>query len=207
MRKRIALSPRKKPKQDRSRRMREDILTATVRVLRKEGPLRFTTWRVAEVAGVSVGSLYQYFPNKQSLVFAVHARLVELAWAEVQRVLDSKRWSAREKIRRVARLFFLAESDEVREMGAALKDAEVFFEDQPEHRAAGVLIAERFTRFVRDSLPPRTPRARVNFGAQLIMTVIESVGKSIAGRDLAKRDVDRWARACADMVADYLRLA
>jgi AcrR family transcriptional regulator len=203
---RVALTPRKKPRQGRSRQMREDILTATVRVLRKEGPLRFTTWRVAEEAGISVGSLYQYFPNKQSLVFAVHSRTVELAWVEVQQILENKRWSAREKIRRIARLFFLAEANEVGEMGAALKDAEIFFEDQPDHRAMNTLIAERFTQFVGDSLPPHTPSARVKFAARLVMTVMESVGKSVAGLGLPGRDVDKWARACADMIADYLHL-
>lgn len=207
MAKRPALSPRKTPKQDRSRQMREDILAATVRVLQKEGPLRFTTWRVAEVAGVSVGSLYQYFPNKHSLVFAVHTRMTDLAWAEVQQILDDARWSAREKLRRIARLYFLSESDEVREMGAALRDAEMFFEDQPEHGALNALIAERLTRFVRDSLPPRTPRARVLFATRFMMTVIESVGKSVAGLELPKREIAAWANACADMVADYLRLA
>jgi AcrR family transcriptional regulator len=207
MPKRIALAPRKTPKQDRSKQMREDILTATVRVLQKEGPLRFTTWRVAEVAGVSVGSLYQYFPNKESLVFAVHERMVELAWTQVQSILDSPRWSAREKVRRIARLFFLAESDEVREMGAALKDAEVFFEDQPQHRAMNALIAERFTRFVRQSLPPRTSLAHVKFAAHFLMTSIESIGKTVAGLSLPKHDLDKWARAAADMVVDYLHLS
>ncbi|WP_174513599.1 TetR family transcriptional regulator [Methylocella tundrae] len=103
---RVALTSRKEPKQGRSRQMRDDILTASIRVLRKEGPLRFTTWRVAEAAGISVGSLYQYFPNKHALVFAIHSRTVELAWIEVQRILDHDRWVAREKIRRVAQLFF-----------------------------------------------------------------------------------------------------
>ena len=206
MRRKIALAPRKKPKQDRSKRMRDDILTATVRVLQKDGPLKFTTWRVAEVAGVSVGSLYQYFPNKQSLVFAVHAHMVEMAWVEVQRILDG-RGSARDKIRRIARLFFMAESDEVREMGAALKDAEIFFEDQAEHQGLNALVAQRFIQFVRASLPAATKRAQVEFGARLIMTTIESVGKSVAGLGLSKREVGRWAEACADMVSDYLRLA
>jgi AcrR family transcriptional regulator len=186
--------------------MREDILTASIRILRKEGPLRFTTWRVAEAAGISVGSLYQYFPNKESLVFAIHSRAMELAWIEVQRILENNRWGAREKIHRVARLFFLAESDEVREMGAILKDTEIFFEDQPEHRAIDALVLDRFTRFVRESLPPHTPLARAEFGARLLVTVIESVGKSVAGFGLPRRDVDKWARACAAMIADHLAL-
>ncbi|MBC7989736.1 MAG: TetR/AcrR family transcriptional regulator [Luteimonas sp.] len=50
------------------------ILEACIRVLSEGGLERFTTTRVAERAGVSVGSLYQYFPNKQSLLAAVLER-------------------------------------------------------------------------------------------------------------------------------------
>ncbi|MGK4001484.1 TetR/AcrR family transcriptional regulator [Sorangium sp. So ce1036] len=55
----------------------EAVLEATFQVLRKHGPGALTTTRVAEVAGVSVGSLYQYFPNKRSLVTALHLRYFE----------------------------------------------------------------------------------------------------------------------------------
>ncbi len=52
----------------------EAIYEATVQVLLRDGPDRLTTVRVAERAGVSVGTLYQYFPNKQALLFAVLER-------------------------------------------------------------------------------------------------------------------------------------
>lgn len=69
--------PRKLPRQARSREMFEIILTATARVLVREGYEGTTTNRVAEVAGVSVGSLYQYFPNKESLLVTLTERHVE----------------------------------------------------------------------------------------------------------------------------------
>ncbi|MBM4358144.1 MAG: TetR/AcrR family transcriptional regulator [Deltaproteobacteria bacterium] len=65
------LRPRKLPRQTRSRNTVEAILAATSRVLVDEGYDSASTNRIAEVAGVSVGSLYQYFPNKQSLVVAL----------------------------------------------------------------------------------------------------------------------------------------
>ena len=58
------ISARKRPRQARSERLVATILEAAIRVLAREGAQRFTTARVAETAGVSVGSLYQYFPNK-----------------------------------------------------------------------------------------------------------------------------------------------
>ncbi len=63
-----ALKPRKTPVQARSHASVDAILQATVQVLVKEGVAKITTKRVAARAGVSVGTLYQYFPNKGSLL-------------------------------------------------------------------------------------------------------------------------------------------
>lgn len=71
------LHPRKGPSQARSAVTVDAILEAAVRVLLADGYPRLTTRRVAEVAGVSVGSLYQYFPNRRSLVAEVIRRKVE----------------------------------------------------------------------------------------------------------------------------------
>src|SRR5918995_1789698 len=74
MRSDTSTNPRKLPTQDRSKETVEAILQATALVLKREGYDRASTRRVAEVAGVSVGSLYQYFPNKESLVVALYNR-------------------------------------------------------------------------------------------------------------------------------------
>lgn len=68
---RSAFEPRKTPVQARSTVTVEAISEATIQVLLSHGTGRLTTTRVAERAGVSVGTLYQYYPNKQSLLFAV----------------------------------------------------------------------------------------------------------------------------------------
>jgi AcrR family transcriptional regulator len=62
------LHPRKRPQQERSRVAVEAILDATLQVLIADGKDRLTTTAVARRAGVSVGTLYQYFPNKSSLL-------------------------------------------------------------------------------------------------------------------------------------------
>jgi AcrR family transcriptional regulator len=67
----VAFEPRKTPVQARSTVTVEAIADATIQVLLSHGTDRLTTTKVAERAGVSVGTLYQYFPNKQSLLFAV----------------------------------------------------------------------------------------------------------------------------------------
>lgn len=63
------------------------ILDATARILIERGFAAVTTNAVAERAGVSVGSLYQYFPNKEALVSALHARHGEQMMAVIQRAM------------------------------------------------------------------------------------------------------------------------
>jgi AcrR family transcriptional regulator len=71
-----SLSPRKKPRQRRSRDTIQTIFEATIQVLLANGFEKTTTIRIAERAGVSVGSLYQYFPNKRALLSAIVKRHV-----------------------------------------------------------------------------------------------------------------------------------
>ena len=66
--------PRKNASQDRSRATVDALVEATARILVKEGFDKASTNRIAEAAGVSVGSLYQYFPGKEALVVAVMSR-------------------------------------------------------------------------------------------------------------------------------------
>jgi len=80
-------TPRKQPVQQRSRQTVAAILEATAQVLVRHGYDRTTTNLVAEKAGVSIGSLYEYFPNKQALVAALAAAHVEELMERVDREL------------------------------------------------------------------------------------------------------------------------
>jgi len=66
--------PRKRASQERSRATVDALIEATARILVKEGFDKASTNRIAQVAGVSVGSLYQYYPGKEALVVAVIER-------------------------------------------------------------------------------------------------------------------------------------
>lgn len=80
------LWPRKKPVQARSAASVDAILEATVQVLLRWGKDRLTTRRVATRAGVSIGTLYQYFPNKSSLLQAALRRHMEGVVQAVEQV-------------------------------------------------------------------------------------------------------------------------
>jgi AcrR family transcriptional regulator len=80
------LEPRKSPVQARSTASVDALLEATVQVLLSVGKERLTTTRVASRAGVSVGTLYQYFPNKSALLQAALKRHLDEVTEAVERV-------------------------------------------------------------------------------------------------------------------------
>jgi AcrR family transcriptional regulator len=84
-RSRYSLRPRKRPVQARSETTVAALFEARIQVLLAVGYRKFTTTRVAERAGVSVGTLYQYFPNRQALITAVIERYLAELTATIER--------------------------------------------------------------------------------------------------------------------------
>jgi AcrR family transcriptional regulator len=76
----LRTSPRKQPTQRRSQETVDAILAATAQVLVRRGYEGANTNRIAETAGVSVGSVYQYFPSKEALISALIERHSESMW-------------------------------------------------------------------------------------------------------------------------------
>jgi AcrR family transcriptional regulator len=85
MPRRAKTAPRRAPRQKRSAETIDVLLTATERVLGKDGFAAATTNRIAEAAGVSIGTLYHYFPTKEALIEA----LVHRMWADELRIMES----------------------------------------------------------------------------------------------------------------------
>jgi AcrR family transcriptional regulator len=80
-------STRREPKQQRARQTVDAVLEGVQRVLRRQGAEAITTNRVAEAAGVSIGSLYQYFPDKQAIFTALHDRHVDGVRQVIERTM------------------------------------------------------------------------------------------------------------------------
>jgi AcrR family transcriptional regulator len=87
----VLLEPRKTPVQARSAASVEAILKATIQVLTSVGKERLTTTRVALRAGVSIGTLYQYFPNKSALLQAALNRHLNEVTEAVERVCQEQK--------------------------------------------------------------------------------------------------------------------
>jgi AcrR family transcriptional regulator len=100
--------PRKSPVQVRSIASVDAILKATIQVLLRVGKEKLTTTRVAARAGVSVGTLYQYFPNKSALLRAALKLHVEEILAEVDKVCVAQRGQPVEQMAEELAVAFLA---------------------------------------------------------------------------------------------------
>lgn len=87
----VVLTPRKSPIQARSAASVDAILEATIQVLLQVGKERLTTTKVALRAGVSVGTLYQYFPNKSALLQAALKRHLDEVAGAVERICQEQK--------------------------------------------------------------------------------------------------------------------
>jgi AcrR family transcriptional regulator len=106
MRARKPLRPRKRPIQERSQFTVEQILEGAAHILAKRGYAGTTTNHIAERAGVSIGSLYQYFPNKDAILVALLVRHMESASEVLERMMEeavTERLSLESLVRRFVR--------------------------------------------------------------------------------------------------------
>jgi AcrR family transcriptional regulator len=117
----------KKPKQDRSKSTVDAILEAVTHIMDKDGPMSLTTNKIAEKAGVSVGSLYQYFKNKESIFEAILLRMTEQNIASFEENISLK--SEEIKIGSIIRIIVQAHFDNIQKMG---KLSSVLFEYAPQ---------------------------------------------------------------------------
>ncbi|RWX41695.1 TetR/AcrR family transcriptional regulator [Rhizobium leguminosarum] len=196
---RARISSRKQPKQARSAELVAAILDAAAQVLAREGAQRFTTARVAERAGVSIGSLYQYFPNKAAILF----RLQSDEWRQTTDMLGGILADAQrpplERLRRLVHAFLRSECEEAA-MRVALHDAAPLYRDAPEARASGDRIVELF---MQDVLPCATEATRALAG-DLITTTLGTVGKEFSEAPRSAAEIEAYSDAMANMFCAYL---
>src|SRR5215469_7357962 len=79
---------RRRPTQKRAQETVDAILEAVIRLLKRSGASAITTNSIAEAAGVSIGSVYQYFPDKRAIFIALHERHIEQVDQALQRKIS-----------------------------------------------------------------------------------------------------------------------
>ncbi|WP_316185183.1 MULTISPECIES: TetR family transcriptional regulator [unclassified Bradyrhizobium] len=198
-----SVSSRKQPKQARSTELVTAILEAAVQVLAKEGAQRFTTARVAEKAGVSIGSLYQYFPNKAAILF----RLQSDEWRQtgdlLRAILEDAEQPPLERLRRLVHAFIRSECEEAA-IRVALHDAAPLYRDAPEARQQRASSGRTMRTFMQEVLPRASDQTR-KLAGELIKTTLSKVGEHFSQTPRKPAEIDAYAEAMADMFCAYLR--
>ena len=183
--------------------MKEDLLEAAARVLARHGAHRFTTNHVAKAAGASIGSVYQYFPNKAALLVALHERDALATWQRLARILEEPRRSARSRFQALVVAFFQVQAQAAEHHGA-LDAAQASVAMTPDFLAFERMVVGRLEAFLRTARPRR---ARDHaFWASFAFTVATSVGERITARQADQRQAARIGAATARMLADALGL-
>jgi len=197
------ISLRKKPQQARSTELVAAILEAASQVLAKEGAQRFTSARVAERAGVSVGSVYQYFPNKAAILF----RLQSDEWRQtsdlLRGILQDTRRPPLERLRALVHAFIRSECEEAG-MRVALNDAAPLYRDAPEAQDARASGDRTMQAFMKEALPKASQSTRALAG-ELVTTTLGAVGKEFSETPRTGAEIDAYAEAMADMFCAYLK--
>ena len=167
-------SPRKQPVQARSRLTVKAILEATAQVLVAIGYERATTDAIAARTGVSIGTLYQYFPNKESLVAALIRNHVD----EITRLLEAALVAAADASLESALQGMIHAGVEAHRVDPALH--KVLFEQVPrdqmlgKHLDTSARLQAMIEEFLRKKLPG-LPRARIRIVALVLETTVEAL--------------------------------
>lgn len=196
------ISSRKQPQQARSTELVAAILEAAIQVLAKEGATRFTTARVAEKAGVSVGSVYQYFPNKAAILFRLQSDEWQQTTQLLRSILEQTDLPPLRRLRTLVHAFIHSECEEA-QMRVALNDAAPLYRDAPEAvevRAAG---QRAFEAFMLELLPDVPEQTRA-LACDLILTTLSSVGKDFSGSPRTASEIEGYAEGMADMFGAYV---
>ena len=198
----VTIAARKQPKQDRSKQLVSDILIAASRVLAREGAHRFTSARVAEETGISVGSLYQYFPNKESILFRLQSDEWNQTGELLVAILDDRSQPPYQRLRTAVREFVRTEREEIA-LRTALEHAVPLYGDAPEAVSRNHAGSNAAHALIREILPHATEHERL-LAREIVMTTLKAVGKKLSECNFSQEELDARSSALADMFCLYL---
>ena len=170
------LEPRKSPVQARSTASVDAILEATLQVLLQVGKERLTTTKVALRAGVSVGTLYQYFPNKSALLKAALKRHLDEVADAIELVCDQEKGHSLEQMAAALMTAFLAAKMRNAKTSVALYAVSSDVDGAKVAREMGV----RANRAVVSML--MTAREQLTTDPQLVASMLQGVMAGVSRR-------------------------
>jgi AcrR family transcriptional regulator len=195
--------PRKSPVQARSTASVDAILKATVQVLLKVGKEKLTTTRVAARAGVSVGTLYQYFPNKSALLRAALSLHVEEILAEVDRVCVAQREQPVEQMAEALAVAFLAVKMRDPKKSRALYAVSSDLEGAKIWSGAAAQVNNAIVGLLQSA--PEVLTTDLQLMATVLQSTIAGVKRQLLESDMPEAQFDVMQRELVLMVRSYVR--
>ncbi|MGW4528093.1 TetR/AcrR family transcriptional regulator [Amycolatopsis sp. NPDC004378] len=197
------IQPRKQPRQVRAELTRQRILTAAAHVFGEHGYAAGTTNRIAERAGISIGSLYQYFPNKDAILAELLVRHLDNGAAIAERVQREELPGPIEEIfRRFVRGAIESHLDEPRLLRVLLEQAP----KSTDVLEKVELLKKRLVAYLRDLLDdhPEVRVADTETAARLIVTTVELVVHQLVA-DHEPVDFGKLENELVAMVTRYVK--
>lgn len=198
-------SARKRPSQARSRATVDTILDAATQVFELRGYAGGTTNRIAERAGVSIGSVYEYFPNKDAIVVALANRELERERQEILEVLAVLRSSPWKSLNALLRRFV----ETIVDFHARSPALHRILFDEAEHPPETHACVLRFEESLAHALETVLRERRVvapdrDLVAHLIVQTTESLAHRFVLRGIHGLDRDAFVEEVTRLLARYL---
>lgn len=195
---------KKQPKQQRALITLETLVEAATYILRDEGPRGFTANKVAERAGVNIGSFYQYFPNKEALLFHVAQIIWERQLAQLMPILTRPGLDHAEKLRDFIRAFFMIEAQEA-DLRQALSIASVDLKKTPQFHALIAKGGALTKKFIQEAVDDDDV-ADIDFSVDFIVLLVTSVAERTTDAGTSGEALLRQADLLSDMLIAHFNI-
>ncbi|MFY9852473.1 MAG: TetR/AcrR family transcriptional regulator [Terracidiphilus sp.] len=171
---------RRQPIQKRAQETVDAILEAVIRLLKRRGASAITTNNIAETAGVSIGSVYQYFPNKEAIFVALHERHIDQVDRALQRKIGEVKADTLDEL--VTGLL-----DGMIEAHASDPELAILLDSEVPHRANrseefSVRLHDLFRRALAPHAKSLGGAVRLELRAFLLANMLEALGHAVALR-------------------------
>lgn len=203
MKKPIDISLKKQPKQKRALITLDALVEAATYILRDEGPRGFTANKVAERAGVNIGSFYQYFPNKEALLFHVAQIVWERQLAQLMPVLTRPGRDQAAKLRDFIRAFFVIEAQEA-DLRQALSIASVDLKKTAQFHALIAKGVALMKAFIQEAVADDV--ADIDFSVDFIVLLVTSVAERTTDDGTSGEALLRQADLLSDMLIAHFKI-
>lgn len=198
------LSPRKQPNQERSRVTVDSIIRATAHILEREGFEKTSTNKIAEKAGVSIGSLYQYFPTKEAILSVMMENHVNKELEMINRILSEKKsHNLKETIHAI--IFAAVESKRQQSRFTRIFAQKVFTLDKMDLLKR---VDEKLIETFKQYLAPFEAQLRtenLDLSLQLIIQTIKLVPVALMFQNRQQLDDPRVVEELVHMAYQYIK--